>query len=75
MWRVIYLAKLPGLEKRVRVALDWLLEMGFPRDVVVARESAGPAPTPPSPVPARPESPPLEARPEPSPVQVSAVRT
>lgn len=38
LWRVIYLAKLPGLEKRVRVALDWSIELGFPRDIVLAHE-------------------------------------
>ncbi len=35
MWRGIYLAKLPGTEKQVRVLLDWLLDLVFPRDVVV----------------------------------------
>ena len=36
LWRGIYLAKLPGGEKRVRVFLDWLLDLVFPRDIVVA---------------------------------------
>lgn len=36
LWRGIYLTKLPGAEKRVRVFLDWLLELVFPRDIVVA---------------------------------------
>ncbi len=35
MWRGIYLAKLPGTEKRVRVLLDWLLDLVYPRDIVV----------------------------------------
>ncbi|GLZ07726.1 hypothetical protein Acsp03_51920 [Actinomadura sp. NBRC 104412] len=35
LWRGIYLAKLPGLERRVRVLLDWALELVFPRDIVV----------------------------------------
>jgi len=39
MWRAIYLMKLPGLEKRVRVALDWLLDIAFPRDIVLARRA------------------------------------
>jgi NADH:ubiquinone reductase (H+-translocating) len=34
MWRAIYLAKLPGLERKVRVASDWLIELFFPRDIV-----------------------------------------
>lgn len=42
MWRVVYLAKLPGLEKRVRVALDWLIEVAFPRDLVLAQEVPDP---------------------------------
>ncbi|MCI0344997.1 MAG: NAD(P)/FAD-dependent oxidoreductase [Chloroflexi bacterium] len=41
MWRGIYLAKLPGFEKKVRVAIDWLLDLVFPRDIVVA-STAGP---------------------------------
>ena len=39
MWRGIYLAKLPGIEKRVRVLLDWLLDLVFPRDIVVTTEN------------------------------------
>jgi len=37
LWRGIYLAKLPGFEKKVRVLIDWLLDLVFPRDIVVAR--------------------------------------
>lgn len=39
MWRGIYLAKLPGIEKRVRVLLDWLLDLVFPRDIVVTTQA------------------------------------
>ena len=35
MWRAIYLAKLPGAEKRVRVFSDWVLDLAFPRDIVM----------------------------------------
>jgi NADH dehydrogenase FAD-containing subunit len=35
LWRGIYLTKLPGIEKRVRVLFDWLLDLVFPRDIVV----------------------------------------
>lgn len=35
MWRAIYLAKLPGVEKRVRVFLDWMIDLVLPRDIVV----------------------------------------
>ncbi len=34
MWRGIYLAKLPGLERKIRVLMDWTVELFFPRDVV-----------------------------------------
>jgi NADH dehydrogenase len=34
LWRAIYLGKLPTLEKRVRVALDWAVDLFFPRDIV-----------------------------------------
>lgn len=34
MWRGIYLGKLPGLERKIRVAMDWAVELFFPRDVV-----------------------------------------
>jgi NADH dehydrogenase len=33
MWRTIYLSKLPGFARRVRVALDWTLDLVFPRDI------------------------------------------
>jgi NADH dehydrogenase len=34
MWRSIYLAKLPGLERKLRVLMDWTVELFFPRDIV-----------------------------------------
>lgn len=34
MWRAIYLSKLPGLERKVRVFVDWNIELFFPRDTV-----------------------------------------
>ena len=34
MWRTIYLSKLPTLEKRARVGLDWLLDVFFAPDIV-----------------------------------------
>ncbi len=52
LWRTVYLAKLPRLEKKLRVALDWTLDLAFAKDFASfasdgVRESA-PA------VPARP---------------------
>ncbi len=35
LWRGIYLSKLPGIDKRVRVLLDWILDLVFPRDIVL----------------------------------------
>jgi NADH:ubiquinone reductase (H+-translocating) len=32
LWRTIYLSKLPRLEKKIRVALDWTLDLCFPKD-------------------------------------------
>jgi NADH:ubiquinone reductase (H+-translocating) len=34
LWRAIYLAKLPGVERKVRVFFDWNIELFFPRDIV-----------------------------------------
>jgi NADH dehydrogenase len=34
MWRGIYLSKLPGLERKMRVLMDWTIELFFPRDIV-----------------------------------------
>jgi NADH dehydrogenase len=39
MWRGIYLSKLPGLERKARVLLDWTFELFFPRDIVQTIES------------------------------------
>lgn len=33
MWRNIYLMKLPGWDRRVRVGLDWGLDLVFPREL------------------------------------------
>ena len=34
LWRTIYLLKLPRIEKKVRVALDWTLDVFFSKDFV-----------------------------------------
>ncbi len=34
LWRTIYLSKLPRFEKKCRVALDWLLDLIFSKDIV-----------------------------------------
>jgi len=38
MWRTIYLSKLPGLDKKVRVAFDWTLDLVFPKDVCAVHD-------------------------------------
>ena len=37
LWRTIYLMKLPGFERKVRVVFDWTLDLFFPRDIVYLR--------------------------------------
>ena len=34
LWRTIYLSKLPRLEKKIRVAIDWTLDLMFSKDFV-----------------------------------------
>ena len=34
MWRTVYLSKLPGRERKLRVIVDWIMETLFPRDIV-----------------------------------------
>lgn len=34
LWRTIYLSKLPRIEKKVRVALDWTVDLLFAKDLV-----------------------------------------
>jgi len=34
MWRSIYLGKLPGVERKIRVLVDWTVELFFPKDIV-----------------------------------------
>ncbi len=35
LWRFVYWSKLPGLEKKLRVGLDWGIDLVFPRDIVI----------------------------------------
>jgi NADH dehydrogenase len=53
LWRGVYLAKLPGVDRRVRVLLDWGLDVVFPRDIVVTGSSAHVERDGRAPVPAR----------------------
>jgi NADH dehydrogenase len=38
LWRTIYLGKLPGLDKKVRVAFDWTLDLLFRKDVCAVHD-------------------------------------
>ncbi|MGB6984960.1 MAG: NAD(P)/FAD-dependent oxidoreductase [Candidatus Aquilonibacter sp.] len=37
LWRTYYLLRLPGLDRKLRVAFDWTLEVVFPRDIAELR--------------------------------------
>ncbi len=37
LWRTYYLARLPGLDRQLRVAFDWTLGLFFPRDIAELR--------------------------------------
>lgn len=43
MWRTVYLAKLPRLERKLRVALDWTLDLVFSKDLVQLKPPERPA--------------------------------
>ena len=64
MWRGIYWAKLPGMERKVRVLSDWLIELFFPRDIVQTLDFGDERGGTPAPPPAR--GPASGTQPEPS---------
>ncbi len=37
LWRSYYLLRLPSLDRKIRVAFDWTLELVFPRDIAELR--------------------------------------
>ena len=37
IWRTYYLLRLPGLDRQLRVAIDWTLGLIFPRDIAELR--------------------------------------
>ena len=47
MWRAIYLGKLPGWDRKIRVAIDWFLDIFLPKDIVQLRYLMKPSGTPP----------------------------
>ena len=55
LWRTVYLLKMPGFKRRLRIALEWTIDLLFTRDPVqlgLARRRA-PATGPPPPAPDR----------------------
>jgi NADH dehydrogenase len=46
MWRTIYLSKLPGLDRKIRVALDWTLDLLLEKDLVQFRAERSGQPQP-----------------------------
>ncbi len=42
LWRTVYLCKLPRLEKKLRVAFDWTLDLIFSKDLVQFQEIRAP---------------------------------
>jgi NADH dehydrogenase len=42
MWRTIYLGKLPRMEKKLRVMIDWTLDLFFAKDLVEFRTGRAP---------------------------------
>ena len=42
LWRTVYLSKLPRLEKKIRVAIDWTLDLVFSKDFVQFLTVRGP---------------------------------
>jgi NADH dehydrogenase len=41
LWRMYYLGNLPSMEKRLRVMIDWIIDMLFKRDVTRLRVTSG----------------------------------
>jgi hypothetical protein len=41
IWRTYYLANLPTLQKKIRVMVDWTLDVFFKRDVTMLRSFVG----------------------------------
>ena len=41
-WRTIYLSKLPGMIRRLRVTVDWTLDLFFPRDITQLQPDESP---------------------------------
>lgn len=37
LWRGVYLSKFPGLDRKLRVATDWLLDLLLPKDITQVR--------------------------------------
>ena len=43
LWRTVYLSKLPGWDRKVRVALQWTLDLLFSKDITQYQAVRAPA--------------------------------
>jgi NADH dehydrogenase len=43
LWRTVYLAKLPGIDRKLRVATDWTLDLLLKQDIVQLKTERTPA--------------------------------
>src|SRR5207244_4836583 len=43
LWRTIYLFKMPGLNRKVRVSIDWFIRLLFAPDLAQLKMTAGPS--------------------------------
>jgi NADH:ubiquinone reductase (H+-translocating) len=48
LWRTVYLLKMPGWSRRLRVALDWTMDLLFPQDTVQLGLASGRRGSPPA---------------------------
>jgi NADH dehydrogenase len=46
LWRGVYLSKLPGPGKRLRVLLDWAVDLFYPRDIALTNDQPAPRSSP-----------------------------
>lgn len=68
LWRTVYLSKLPRLEKKIRVAIDWTLDLVFSKDFVQFLTVRGPVMS----IPARTTDPVPVVAPAPTPAVARA---
>ncbi len=43
LWRAVYLSKFPGLDRKIRIGADWVMDLFLPRDITQLRIFQSPA--------------------------------